>query len=320
MEEQVRLLIIGAGKMGEYHGIAAQHSPCIHLVGVVSRTEKSASSLSQRLGAIPYSTDLESLVKETAANCCVIAVSHSYTAAILEQCLDLGLHCLVEKPVDLDPDTISRLASKAESLQKLVMVGVNRRFYQTIQKGLLSSVFNGGINAIHLQAPDYPGYFSLRGSLDNEVYNHWPIMNTIHGFDLLSLYGEGIREIVSAERERDTIVAILKGRNGALISFNYSEGSGTIHQWKLVISGPDVQYEFGPLEELKISYPFPGTLSESYTESSEFKQGIWEQMMYFGDAVQNQTPIQFPACNLEEHAKVVEVMNEIFTKQLVDKE
>ena len=74
MEEQARLLIIGAGKMGEYHGFAAQHAPCINLVGVVSRTEKSASSLSQKLGAIPYSTDLESLVRETAANCCVIAL------------------------------------------------------------------------------------------------------------------------------------------------------------------------------------------------------------------------------------------------------
>lgn len=315
MYVQPRLIIIGAGKMGEYHGLAALKSPGLQVVGVNSRTEKSASGLAQKLGDMPYSTDLEALTKLTSANCCVIAVSHSKTAEILDKCLDLGLHCLVEKPVDLDPETISKVSAKARALQKLVMVGVNRRFYQTIQKCLVSSIFQGGIRSVHLQAPDYPGYFSLRGSLDSEVYEHWPIMNTIHGFDLLSLYGEGIEKLVQVESQNDSVVAILKGNNGALISFNYSEGSGTIHQWKLLISAPNVQYEFSPLEELRVTFPFPGTVSELFSETSKFKQGIWEQMMYFTDAVKNQTPIQFPACNLDEHAKIVEIMSRVFKKQ-----
>lgn len=318
--QEARLIIIGAGKMGFYHGEAALDLPFCEVVGVNSRTEKSAKEMARKLGGVLHSTDLADLVSQTQANCCVIAVSHAHTATILDQCLDLGLHCLVEKPVDLDDTIVNELSAKAKKKSLKVMVAVNRRFYSTVQEALFHMNYYGGAGAIHLSAPDHPEYYRLRATLSPHVYDNWAIMNTIHAFDLLSLFGGGRIDVVSVQQSENHGIepgfntqALLKGRDGTLINFTHTQGGGTIRDARLQISGSNYELNLAPLERLNVAITLPGTQSKESNESSSFKEGIREQLSFFTDCVVNDLDIVLPACTLEEHARVIEAMRTIFT-------
>lgn len=316
---EARLIVIGAGKMGGFHGVAAQAINRCELVGINSRSVSSAQKLAEKLQVEHFGNDLPKLVQETQANICIIAVSHHVTADILEQCLDLGLHCLVEKPVGLYSDRIEHLAQKAKANDLKVMVAVNRRFYNTVQSALLHTNYYGGTGAINLVASDYPDLYRLNATLAPEVYDTWPIMNTIHAFDLLSLFGQGIEtvhKVVSSNHNGidpgKNIQALMKGKNGATISFSYAETAGTMKSWKLNISGSNYTINLGPLEKMKIDFALPGVQPIVQTEQSAYKEGIYEQLAFFVDLVVNNLDVKFPACSLEEHANIVRVMQNIF--------
>lgn len=316
---EARLIIIGAGKMGGFHGVAAKAIKRCELVGINSRSYSSAQKLAEKLQIEHFGNDLPKLVQETQANSCIIAVSHHVTADILDQCIDLGLHCLVEKPVGLDSERIQQLAQKAKTKDLKVMVAVNRRFYNTVQSALLHTNYYGGTGAINLVASDYPDLYRLNATLAPEVYDTWPIMNTIHAFDLLSLFGQGIQtvHIVVSNNHNGidagkNIQALMKGKNGSTINFSYAETSGTMQSWKLNISGSNYAINFGPLEKMQIDFALPGVQSILQTEHSEYKEGIYEQLAFFVDIVVNNLDVKFPACTLEEHANIVRIMQNIF--------
>ena len=314
-----RLIIIGAGKMGAYHGVAAQALGKCELVGVTSRSIASAQKLADQLQIKDFGNNLSKLVKKTNANCCVIAVSHHMTVDILEECLQLGLHCLVEKPVGLDAERIRQLADQAKNNNLKVMVAVNRRFYNTIQSALFYTNYFGGAGAVNLVASDYPDLYRLNATLAPEVYDTWPIMNTIHAFDLLSLFGQGIKEVLHVASNNSNgidqgknIQALLKGNNGVNISFSYSESAGTMKSWKLNVAGSNYSIDLGPLEKMRLSSPLPGVLPIVQEEQSNYKEGIYEQLAFFIDVIANDLEVKFPACTLEEHADIIEAMQKVF--------
>lgn len=316
---EANLIIIGAGKMGKYHGEAALAIGKCNLVGITSRTLASAEKLAKHLKVPHFDNDLERLVKTTNANCCIIAVSHHKTAEITKQCLELGLHCLVEKPVALSPDKIKSLSNIAKEKGLKVMVAMNRRFYSTVQGAFMYGTYYGGFGAIHLTASDYPDFYRLKASMSPEVYDEWPIMNTIHGFDLLHFYGQGISKVVQTIKNNQNgidkgrnIHALLEAKNGAILGFMYAESAGTMKSWKINLSGENYALELGPLEKLKVTFPVPGVIPIIENEASEFKPGISEQLSFFVDIILNSLDVTFPACSLEAHAEVVEAMKSVF--------
>lgn len=320
MADQLRILIVGAGKMGFFHAQAALSIPQCKVVGIVSRRLTSAQKLSSKFidKDIKAFDDLRKAVEETSANAAIIAVSHFVTAKVLEDCLSLGLNCLVEKPVSIKYEEIDHLIELQESKNLKVMVGVNRRFYNTIQNAYIKSKYHGKLNSISLVASDFPLYYKLRSSFEDEVYDHWPVMNTIHGFDLLSLFGEGLDKVIHKEvstGDELIISAVIKGKNGLIMNFLYSEGSGTLNNWKFSLLGKDYNMEFSPLESLRYSSPFPGTDDELYKEESEFKPGIKEQLMYFSNVVVANLEVKYPSSNLQDHKGVLKIMNELFNNR-----
>jgi hypothetical protein len=141
-------------------------------------------------------------------------------------------------------------------------------------------------------------------------------MNTIHVFDLISFFSKGINEIAfninSISDNQQVIQSIITGNNGSLTSFSYAEGSGNINNWSIMLNGKDYQTILSPLEKTELTFAFSGLSKEFNKEYSVFKEGLFEQLNFFISSVKHNIPISFPACNLEEHAKVISTMSKIF--------
>lgn len=312
----IRFVIIGAGKMGLYHGLALKACKNAELVGVVSRSTESAKKLAQDLSVSVYGNNLEEICIRTKPNACIVAVSHFVTAKVLSECIELGLHVLVEKPVSIDSEIIRVLDIKAKSKGVNVMVAVNRRFYKVIQSGYLDILFFGGLKSIVVSGNDHPNYYKLRKSFTNDVYDYWPLMNTIHVFDLISFFSKGIKEVVfsnsSINGQEQILQSIILGNNGSSTTFSYAEGSGNLNGWSIMLNGKDLQTIISPLEKSELTFSFSGLSKEINNENSIFKEGLFEQLNFFINSVKHGIPVSFPACNLEEHANVISNMSNIF--------
>lgn len=318
LDEPVRFLIVGAGKMGFLHGQALLHAKGAELAGVVSRSESSAKSLAEKLGITTFGTDLKEMVAQTNAQACIVCVSHLASPAVVKSCLELDLDVLAEKPVAINADELKALDEIAQARKRKVMVALNRRFYQVVQTAYLDGIFyGGGQKSMLVSANDHPQMYKLRASFADEIYDLWPIMNTIHSFDLISFFSKGIASVDFNDFSKDVdgnvqVQAIFTGNNGLKTNFQYAEGSGTMNGWSIMLNGKDFQSKLSPLEKYQILFPFPGVKPEVKVESSNFKEGLLEQLNFFIHAVRHNQEIDFPACNLNEHARVLEVMNLIF--------
>lgn len=314
-EDTVPFVIVGAGKMGLAHGIAATSILNGKVVAVVSRREVSARNLAEKLGVACYTDNLATAIERSGAKAAIIAVSHDQTASILRQCLEIGLHSLVEKPVSLDPNTIRELDDIRSKRKVLVMVAMNRRFYPTVQATYLQSAWYGGILNIHINAPDHGFMYSLNSDGDLAVYKNWLYMNTIHIIDLLMLFGDNkltyVASVIKKSGQNLDSFSVLAqiGSSGVPTTLAYSPSSGTMKNWSIVLHCKHCSIALSDsLEKMTITFPYAGTLPEGKTiNAGKIKAGLAEQLQFFANSINaNHKELPFPGCDLLNHANVID--------------
>lgn len=104
----LRVAIIGAGRMGYWHGRAASHLGA-HVVGIADSNLERAQALSRALGTQPmvaYPADFLQANCVDAVHICAPLFTHG---ALARRAIECGIHALVEKP----------LANSAEETQAL---------------------------------------------------------------------------------------------------------------------------------------------------------------------------------------------------------
>ncbi|MEQ9414208.1 MAG: Gfo/Idh/MocA family oxidoreductase, partial [Cyclobacteriaceae bacterium] len=141
----VRLIIIGAGKMGLAHSQAFIKTDGVDIVAITSRTLESAKRLADKFGVQIFGTEWKLEAIRSKATAAIIAVPHLLTEQLTSEVLEYGLHILVEKPVSLNSTTIKALGSMARKKGVIAMVAMNRRFYSTVIDGILITKFYGDV-------------------------------------------------------------------------------------------------------------------------------------------------------------------------------
>ncbi len=124
-QQVVKVGVIGVGSFGQHHArIYAEHSDAV-LVGVLDQSIDRAHEIAQRHGCGEFS-ELEPLLAAVdAVSLATPAVNH---AEIAMQCLDLGIHVLVEKPIATTVDDARRCVELAERRNCIYQVGHLERF------------------------------------------------------------------------------------------------------------------------------------------------------------------------------------------------
>lgn len=126
MSNQLRLGIVGVGRMGAFHARTVAPSPLIDLVAVADLDTAAATAIAEEIGAQP--TDFDALLAAQIVDAVLIATPTASHPALVRRAIDAGVDVLCEKPLSLDLGESRELAQYADKMGRLLQIGFWRRF------------------------------------------------------------------------------------------------------------------------------------------------------------------------------------------------
>jgi len=121
----LKAAIIGAGHMGRYHAQKLAALKGVQVVGVVDADAERAAALVEKVGGKPL-TDYRELFGR--ADAAVVAVPTDRHHAIARECLQHGLHLLIEKPIATTLAEADELIALAEKKKLVLQTGHVERY------------------------------------------------------------------------------------------------------------------------------------------------------------------------------------------------
>ena len=224
MSGKVRIIVIGAGLVGHRHvRHVAKESRC-ELAAVID-PDPQKQALAEEAD-VPFYSDIEQAIPEVKADAAIIATPNQTHTAIGIRCIEDGLHILVEKPIDADPEAARRLIESAAKNRLGLLVGHHRRFNPYVQatKRILEEGRLGKIEAVNvlwtlLKPEEYFQAAAWRGQPGGGPV----LINFIHDVDTLRYFFGDIDRIFaessSAARGlavEDTAVLTIRFQGGLL--------------------------------------------------------------------------------------------------------
>ncbi|MFC7098956.1 Gfo/Idh/MocA family protein [Halobaculum marinum] len=126
---RIRVGVVGVGSMGRNHARVYRELADAELVGVADMDTEAAERVAREYGTSAYDTD-DLLAAVDAVS---IAVPTSAHAPVLQQCIDAGVHALVEKPFVDDLSVGRDLAASAEEAGITLQIGHVERFNPAVR-------------------------------------------------------------------------------------------------------------------------------------------------------------------------------------------
>jgi predicted dehydrogenase len=177
----LRVAIIGTGSRSSYmHGPIIKALPQeVTLVSVWGRSASSAQRLGESL-QVPWYTDLDRLIRETAPQIAVVCVNYSANGQVALMAVEHNLHILAETPIAhklSEADAIIHAASE-RGLKVEVSEQFHRRPLEQIKLALIAS---GLFGRVHSSFNDFAGH----------GYHGVSVMRSYLGFDAVPVQVTG---------------------------------------------------------------------------------------------------------------------------------
>lgn len=183
LKNSVRVGLIGAGRMGSFHGeTVAQRIPGATLIAVADPVPGAAEKLAAKLGAQKSYTDPQAMLNDPDIDAVVIASPARTHAELVVAAAKAGKGVFCEKPMAVTLEEADKAINAAEEAGVTLQVGFNRRFvsgftaaYEEIKAGKI------GVPQLLRSTTRDPGLG------DPTPIPHWTIFleTLIHDFDIL---------------------------------------------------------------------------------------------------------------------------------------
>jgi len=152
MSNKVRIVLIGAGRIGLVHLANIRASPRIHLSAIVESVEANRTKAAEIAEVPTFATLKEALEKDTANGVFfdgVVICTPTYTHTdLIREALNAGKHVMCEKPLGHDVKTIDDLYALAAKTGKHLLCGFHRRWDPNFA-GVRAAVKAGACGKIH---------------------------------------------------------------------------------------------------------------------------------------------------------------------------
>ncbi|MBE9636036.1 NAD-dependent epimerase/dehydratase family protein [Salipiger mangrovisoli] len=124
MPQPIRVGLIGAGYIASWHGDALKACPDAQVTAVCDLSEPAAEGLAMAYGAVPF-TSTQALITSGACDAVHILTPPQLHAGLARQCLNAGLHVLVEKPVAVSLEETRAITEAAQAAGRRFHPGHN---------------------------------------------------------------------------------------------------------------------------------------------------------------------------------------------------
>ena len=143
----LRIGMVGLGKMGLSHLAMVRPHPLVHSVVACDTTAYLTDVLGRYTG-LKCHDDLDRMLAAEPLDAVVISTPSKLHAAMVQKCLDRGLHVFCEKPFVLSVADGERLAARASSKRLVNQVGYHYRFVGAFREAA-RIVATGALGTVH---------------------------------------------------------------------------------------------------------------------------------------------------------------------------
>lgn len=171
--EPLRLAIIGTGRRSDYlyrqiiQGMAGE----VELVSVWGRSANSAKNLGESLG-VPWYTDLERLVRETAPVIGIVTVTYAANGEVGRMAVEAGLNVLLETPIAHRLSEADAIIAAAQ--ERGLKIEVSEQFHRRPLEQIKLKLIEAGIfGKVYSSFNDFAGH----------GYHGVSVMRSYLGFD-----------------------------------------------------------------------------------------------------------------------------------------
>ena len=182
--DEINVALIGAGDHAKRVVVPALNVAGFRVRGVASKTGASAEALAGRLGARGYSSTLAMLTDlERQIDAVIIVLPPDQYAEPVNSCLERQLPVYCEKPVALEPQTLSRLEEHRARVHGVVMVGYMKRFAPGYRRAfeLTQASDFGEPTALHAYWGMGPGFGTVEYFLCENAVHHLDLARYLMG-------------------------------------------------------------------------------------------------------------------------------------------
>jgi predicted dehydrogenase len=125
---RLKLALIGLGRMGRVHAHALAESTKIEVVAIADPSRQSIEFAENTFQSASTFADYRQAMIHDGVEACLIASPTPLHAEMVQHALGENLHVLCEKPLALDVEVAKKLASEADSNNRVLQIGHWRRF------------------------------------------------------------------------------------------------------------------------------------------------------------------------------------------------
>ena len=350
----MRIIVIGAGKVGHFHAYAYTKSPYSIFSGVYDWDFERARAFAEKYGVKAYKT-----IEEMAADgiqVVSVCTPHPIHCQAAVTAARAGMHVVIEKPLASSLEDCDKIISAVREAGVKGCTICQRRFFapslrlrKAIDEGKIGKPILGQINMFGWRSMEYYASDPWRGTWDGEgggvLVNQAP-----HQLDLLLWYMGEIDELYGAwatlnhpELEvDDTALALIRFKSGALGSIIVSNSVnpalyGRVHVFGSNGAAIGVQTDGGqmfiagqssitepPVLDLWTVPGEEGKMEEYNEEDSKYFFGLEDSTQHFhllqiNDFLSSVLEGRKPLVTLEDGRRTVELFTAIYRSNRVRK-
>jgi len=311
----LKIGVIGAGNIAEKHLEVLQTFSDVELAAICSRGHPRINALADRFAIAETFTDYQKMLDSVSVDAVFVLVSAMQITTVTAECLKRGIPTLLEKPPGLSAKETESLARIAGETNCINMVALNRRFYSVMQRAREEILKVGPLVSVLVEGPERLAEVKAVGIHPPEIIAGLLFANSIHCIDLLRYFGGDVEHISAIssqwdEEQKNSFGALMKFINGA--TGHYIAHWMSPASWAVTLYGMGRRVSLNPLEKATL---IDSDRSEKVLPVDDvdvkFKPGLYRQNRFFLDAVSERCPVTYPAADLADAVKTMELIETI---------
>jgi predicted dehydrogenase len=312
--DKLKVGVIGAGFFAEKHLEVLTALEDVEVAALCSSGHPRIHALAERFKVERAYTDLERMFDEVSPDAVFVLVNVTRMVEVASACLKRRVPTLLEKPPGLSAAEARGLRDLAAAHECLNMLGLNRRFYSVMRHAREAIMEVGPLVSVLVEAPERLWEYKT-GAHPQEVVKGLLFANGIHSIDLLRYFGGEVKKVHAfsgrwEEEQKNSFGALMRFESGAMGQYiaNWMSPGG----WSVTLYGMNRRVLLKPLERgVLIGRSGAETPLPVDEVDTLFKPGLYAQDRYFLDCVREGRKVSYPAADLADAVKTMELIEAI---------
>ncbi len=316
MSDTLRVALVGGGNIAQHHLEVLKDLPGVEVFALADADPQVLRETAERFSIPQRWPSHRDLLERERPDAVFVLVSVMNVAAVATAFIREGIPTFLEKPPGLYAAHTRRLAELAGQRHTLAMVGVNRRFYSVLLRGRELLRESGPVRSVTIEAHEDLARVRSNPKWPEEVARRWSAANGIHALDLLRFFGGEVAQVQALHRAVEgpgpdccaALISFAQGAVGRALMDHFAPGG---HRLEVRTRGATLTSEQG-FSAATFQRRGAGPLRLEPDELDQrYKPGFFRQDRAFVEGARHNAPLPFPACDLEDAAKTMELIETI---------